>query len=125
MKISLLDKDMKHAAMLAVLIKKSIPNVSIEYHDDMSDTAISTSTTVIADPSPMNTKEWITSFRRLHGSTPLVLVTENTDALSGSFGDPCYVLSKPVLAQDIVTLLKLQAVGRPYLGGIQDGKRAN
>ncbi len=100
MRVAIYDQDIQFAANLALTIKRSIAGSDVCYCESMDDSRLYTSTLVVADPHPKATREWLSLFRRNNPSGTLLLVSKNVDMLSGSFGDPCYAITKPYLWQD-------------------------
>lgn len=128
MKVAIYDRDVAMAAQLAFALKRACgQGTEVVYCERIDDAALSTSTLVIADPEPLSTVEWLMSFRELHPSATLLLVSANTDLLSGSMRDLCYASSKPVDFGMVLSVLKSAQLGQIVAGGplTRTEKRAN
>lgn len=126
MKICLYDKDLHSAARLAMIIKHTVKDVSIEYCEQIDDPHMADCAMVIADPAPLPTKEWLDKFVDINQDVPLVLVSANKDLISGSNGDACYALTKPYEPKDLLEVIKVIVLGPMFgLKGLDHGRKSN
>ena len=140
MRIAFYDADIAFAARMAIAIKKSISGSEVVYCDTLDDVKLRTSRLVVGDPAPMRTKDWLRDFRRVNPTGVLILISANTDLLSGSFGDPSYAIIKPVkddfsgvswkednrrFILDVLETIKFLASGRSYTPSKEEAKVSN
>lgn len=120
MRIAIIGSNINEAAELVVGFKQYVKsakiNLSLEFEfcESFDDPKLSTSNLVIADPYPDSTGSWLYSFRRCNPHSILLLLSSNTDLISGSVGDNSYCMSRPYVMRELFELVRTVGSGQLY-----------